>query len=467
MITTVNPATGDQLETYDEHGDDAITWKLARAFECWVDDWRHRGVQQRVQVLARAADVLDKRRDELAELITREMGKPMTAARSELEKCAWLCRHYVEAAAGYLEPEVIDTDAHRSYVRFDPLGPIFAIMPWNFPFWQAFRFAVPNLAAGNVGLLKHSANTTGCGLAIEEVLAQAGLPEGGFQTLVIGHDKAAEVMGDRRIRGVTLTGSDRAGRAVAETAGRHLKKTVLELGGSDPLVVLEDADLYRAAEAACSSRYLNSGQSCINAKRIIVLHEVLDDFLDRFRANVEALTVGDPMDPGTDVGPLARGDLRDAVHDQVQRTLEHRDGGTLVLGGEPLDRPGFYYAPTIIRDVNAEAPAASEEVFGPVAAVMGAESEEAALALTNASHFGLGAAVWTADLDRGERLAGLIEAGIVFVNEVVRSDPRLPFGGVKDSGYGRELAREGAREFTDVKTVWVNRPAASRGTTVE
>jgi succinate-semialdehyde dehydrogenase/glutarate-semialdehyde dehydrogenase len=460
VIETVNPTTGEVVQHYTPHDGAALEQKLARAWTQWQDDWQHRRLDQRLEVLENTAKVLDERHDELARLITTEMGKPITAARAEVAKCAWLCRHYVEHSAAYLEREVIATEAERSYVRFDPLGPIFAIMPWNFPLWQVFRFAVPNLAAGNVGLLKHAASTTGCGLAVENVLADAGLPEGGFTTLLIGHETAAEVIGDYRIRGVTLTGSDRAGRAVAETAGRHLKKTVLELGGCDPCIVLDDADLDEAARTAVQSRYLNSGQSCINAKRMIVLRQVYEDFIERFRAAVEALVVGDPIDTGTDIGPLARADLRDTVHDQVRRTLGHKDGGELLLGGQPLDRPGFFYTPTVIRDVNAQAPAAAEEVFGPVAALMDAENEEVAVALANSSRYGLGAAVWTSDLERGERIAGRIESGMVFINELVQSDPRLPFGGVKDSGYGRELARQGVREFTNTKTVWVGTKSA-------
>jgi succinate-semialdehyde dehydrogenase / glutarate-semialdehyde dehydrogenase len=455
VIETVNPATGEPIARYDQHDGAALEHKLARAWTQWQDDWQHRQLDQRLEVLDNTAKILDERRDELARLITTEVGKPITAARAEVSKCAWLCRHYVEHAAAYLEPEVIPTEAERSYVRFDPLGPILAIMPWNFPLWQVFRFAVPNLASGNVGLCKPAASTTGCGLAVEEVLTDAGLPEGGFTILLIDHETAGQVMADPRIRGVTLTGSDRAGRTVAQTAGRHLKKTVLELGGSDPCIVFDDADLDQAARTAAQSRYLNSGQSCVNAKRIIVAREVYEDFVERFCTEVEALVVGDPMDEATDIGPLARADLRDTVHDQVRRTLDHTDGGTLLLGGQPLDRPGFFYAPTVIRDVNAQAPAATEEVFGPVAALMDAQNEEVAVALANSSRYGLGAAIWTTDLQRGERIAGRIESGMVFINELVKSDPRLPYGGMKDSGYGRELAREGAREFTNVKTVWL------------
>jgi succinate-semialdehyde dehydrogenase / glutarate-semialdehyde dehydrogenase len=467
VIETVNPATGEVLERYEEHDEAALAEKLARAWARWQDDWQHRPLDERLGVLANAAKALEGRRDDLARLVTTEMGKPIAAARAEVDKCAWLCRHYAEHSAAYLEPEHYDTEAERSYVRFDPLGPIFAIMPWNFPLWQVLRFAVPNLAAGNVGLLKHAASTTGCALAIEEVFAEAGLPEGGFTVLLIGHDGAAEVVGDARIRGVTLTGSDRAGRAIAGTAGQHLKKTVLELGGSDPLIVLDDADLGEAAKTAVASRYLNSGQSCINAKRIIVERGVYEEFIDRFRAEVDALAVGDPMDEDTDIGPLARADLREDVHDQVRRTLDHPHGGALLTGGQPLDGAGFFYAPTVLRDVDAQAPAAAEEVFGPVAALMDAEHDEAAVALANSSRFGLGAAVWTSDLERGERLAGRIESGMVFINELVKSDPRLPFGGVKDSGYGRELAGLGLREFTNAKAVWVSAPSGAAGGRVE
>ncbi|MEX0659854.1 MAG: NAD-dependent succinate-semialdehyde dehydrogenase [Egibacteraceae bacterium] len=458
MIETVNPATGEVIERYEEHDESALAEKLARAWARWHDDWRYRPLDERLAVLSSAAEMLEARRDDLAMLVTTEMGKPITAARAEVDKCARLCRHYVEHAEAYLDVEHLETEAERSYVRFDALGPVFAIMPWNFPLWQVMRFAVPAVAAGNVGLLKHASGTTGCALAIERLFADAGLPEGGFTTLLIDHAAATEVIADPRVRGVTLTGSDRAGRTVGRTAGEHLKKTVLELGGSDPCIVLDDADLEQAVRGAVASRYLNAGQSCINAKRIIVARTVYEEFIERFRAEVEALAVGDPTDESTDMGPLARTDLRDTVHDQVRRTLDHPHGGTLVTGGEPVDGPGAYYRPTVIRDVDPQAPAAAEEVFGPVAALLDAEHDDAAVAIANSSRFGLGAAVWTGDPDRGERLAARIESGMVFINEVVKSDPRLPFGGVKDSGHGRELAAQGLREFTNAKTVWVGRP---------
>lgn len=453
MVTTINPATGEQLETYETHDSDQITWMLARAWTTWQDDWRHAPIGDRVAVLAKAADVFESRREELAELATREMGKPITGSRAEIDKCAWLCRHYVENAERYLEPQPVETDARSSYVRYDPMGPILAVMPWNYPYWQVMRFAVPNLAAGNTALLSHSNNTTGVGLACQEIFEQAGAPEGAFQTLVVGHDALAEVIGDDRVRGVTLTGSDKAGRAVASTAGQHLKKTVLELGGSDACIVLDDADLDRAAEVGADSRLLNSGQSCIAAKRFIVLEDVYEDFLERFVGEVESRAVGDPMDETTEIGPIAREDLRVSLHRQVQATVNQ--GGEVATGGQPIDGPGFFYAPTVLRDVHPESTAASEETFGPVAAVMPAASEEVALALANSSRFGLGAAIWSDDRERAERMAVQVEAGSVFINELVKSDPRLPFGGVKDSGYGRELSWPGAREFTNVKTVWV------------
>lgn len=463
MIETRNPATGELIARYAPHDASAVDERLARAWRCFEREWAPRPLAERLEVLANTAEVLDQRRDELAALVTAEMGKPISAAGAEVDKCAWLCRHYADHAADELRAEHYATEAQRSYVRYDPLGPILAIMPWNFPLWQVLRFAVPNLAAGNVGLLKHAAITTGCALAVEDVFAAAGLPHGGFSTLLTDHSVAAEAIADRRVRGVTLTGSDRAGAAVAQTAGAHVKKTVLELGGSDPCLVLDDADVDRAARTAVASRYLNSGQSCINAKRIIVAREVYDDFVDRVRAEVEALTVGDPTDPDTDVGPLARDDLRDTVDDQVRRTLDEPGGGTLVIGGAPRPGPGYFYEPTVIRDVDAQVPAAVEEVFGPVAALMDAVDDDAAVALANSSRFGLGAAVWTGDLERGERIAARLDAGMVFVNDLVKSDPRLPFGGVKDSGYGRELAGLGLREFTNAKTVWVAASTSSGG----
>ena len=454
-ITTTNPATGETLERYDEMGPAAVEAALATAWTRYTDDWRHRPVADRAALLTAVADVLDDRRDRLAALVTAEMGKPITAARSEVEKCAWLCRHYAQDGAAYLAGRTLALDGAAAHVRHDPMGPILAVMPWNFPLWQAFRFIVPNLLAGNVGLLKHASSVTGTALTIQDVLTEAGAPEGAFTTLVIGHDVAEQVIADPRVRGVTLTGSDAAGRTVAAAAGRNLKASVMELGGSDPFIVLDDADLDHAAQLAVDSRYLNSGQSCINAKRLVVAEQVYDDFLHRLEQKVKALVVGDPTDPDTDVGPLAAAEFVDTVHDQVTRTLAHHDGGSLVLGGQPVEGPGAFYEPTIISRVSPEAPAADEEVFGPVAAVIPAADTDTAVAIANATRFGLGAAIATGDPDRAEALAPHIDAGMVFINELVKSDPRLPFGGVKDSGYGRELSREGAIAFTNTKLVYV------------
>ncbi len=452
MIETVNPTTGRVRERYRVHDAREVERRLAtaeRAFPAWHD----RSFAERAEVLRRAGDLLDSRQEEWARLMVEEMGKPIGAARSEAEKCAWVCRHYAEEAERYLAPRAVRTDASRSYVRYDPLGPVLAVMPWNFPFWQVFRFAAPGLMAGNVGLLKHASNTTGCALAIERLLAEAGLPEGAFQALLVPSSAVAGVIADERVRAVTLTGSEPAGRAVATAAAERIKKSVLELGGSDPFVVLADADLEAAVATGVQARMINSGQSCIAAKRFVVERRVLADFLDAFSERVAALRVGDPLDEQNQIGPLARRDLVDELDDQVRRSV--RQGARLLQGGKRMDRPGFFYLPTVLADVAAEQAAFREETFGPVAAVIAAEDEADAIRLANASPFGLGASLWTKDLDRAERLAARLEAGAVFVNGLVKSDPRLPFGGVKRSGYGRELSEEGIREFVNVKSVWI------------
>jgi succinate-semialdehyde dehydrogenase/glutarate-semialdehyde dehydrogenase len=452
VIESTNPATGDPLEAYPSHDQAEVTHRLARAWTGW-ETWRGTGFDERSELLRDLAGGLEKRQEELAALMVREMGKPITAARAEIEKCTWVSRYYADHGAAHLEHDEIDTDARRSYVRFDPLGPVLAIMPWNFPFWQLFRAAVPALMAGNVVLLKHASNVPGCAVELERLFAGAGAAEGVFQTLLISSSEVSEVIADGRVRGVTLTGSVAAGRKVASQAGQHLKKTVLELGGSDAFLVLDDADLDRAAEFGARSRLINNGESCIAAKRFIVLDAVADEFVERLRDRIAAMTVGDPMDEDTEVGPLARTDLRDDLHDQVRRTLD--DGADLVLGGTPLDRPGFFYAPTVLDNVGPEMVAAQEETFGPAAAVIRVADEENAIAIANSSDFGLGTSIWTEDRDRGERIAARIEAGALFVNQLVKSDPRVPFGGVKDSGYGRELGTYGIREFVNAKTVWV------------
>ncbi|MFC7139321.1 NAD-dependent succinate-semialdehyde dehydrogenase [Halosimplex aquaticum] len=452
-MARVNPATGEPLEPVATDDGDDVEAALATATEAF-DSWRERPVEERAEPIERAGEVLRENVDEYAELMTREMGKPIDSARSEVEKCAWVCDYYAERAPEHLQDRRIGGQSGaKTYVAHEPLGPILAVMPWNFPFWQVFRFAAPHLTAGNVGLLKHASNVPGCSRAIAEVFERAGYPAGVFQSLVVDSDAANEVIADDRVAAVTLTGSERAGRAVAETAGRELKKSVLELGGSDPFVVLDDADLAAAAETGARARCINSGQSCIAAKRFVVHAGVADEFTERLVAEMDSLTVGDPTEEGTDLGPQAREDLLEDLHDQVERSVDA--GATVECGGEVLDREGYYYPPTVLTDVPRDAAVATEEVFGPVAAVFEVADEESAVELANDTNLGLGASVWTEDLDRGERLARELDAGCTFVNELVKSDPRLPFGGVKDSGYGRELGRDGIREFVNRKTVWV------------
>jgi succinate-semialdehyde dehydrogenase / glutarate-semialdehyde dehydrogenase len=451
-VEAIDPSTGEVIATYEPHDADEVEARLQRSWDAFAR-WRRTEYRERSNLLRRVADVLDERRDEYAELMTREMGKPITAAEAEVDKCAWVCRYEADFGPGHLGHDIIATDAQRSFVRFDPLGPLLAVMPWNFPFWQLFRAAAPSLVAGNTVVLKHASNVPGCALAIEDVFTTAGAPEGVFQTLLVGSGAMPDVIADERIRAVTLTGSVPAGRQVAAAAGEALKPTVMELGGSDAFVVLDDADVTTAARTAVSSRLINNGQSCIAAKRFIVVDAVADAFVEEFVAATERAVVGDPMDRQTTVGPLAREDLRDELHDQLRRSVD--EGAALLTGGEPLDRPGFFYAPAVLDRVRPGMTAATEETFGPVAAVMRVADEDEAVAVANDSVFGLGASVWTADLDRGERVAARIEAGCVFVNQLVKSDPRVPFGGVKDSGYGRELGAYGIREFVNAKTVWL------------
>jgi succinate-semialdehyde dehydrogenase/glutarate-semialdehyde dehydrogenase len=452
-MDVINPATGERVDQYDADESSDVERALARADETF-DDWRERPIRERESLLANAAEVLRDNVDRYAETICREMGKPITQARQEVQKCATGCDHYAEHASSYLSddghPSPPGSDVKTVY---EPLGPVLAVMPWNFPFWQVFRFAAPYLTAGNVGLLKHASNVPGCAMAIQEVFEEAGYPDGAFQSLLIGSDEVEDILSDELVVAATLTGSGGAGRAVASTAGENLKKTVLELGGSDPFVVLDDADLDEAAETGVWARNQNGGQSCIAAKRFIVHTDVYDEYLDRFLEETEALTVGDPTDEETDVGPQARADLVDDLQQQVEDSVEA--GATIELGGEPMDREGAYYPPTVLTDVPEGSPADEEEVFGPVAAVYEVDDEDAAVELANDTQFGLGGSVWAEDRGRGERIARRIEAGCVYVNQLVKSDPRVPFGGVKESGYGRELAGEGIREFVNRKTVWV------------
>ena len=452
-ITAVNPATDETVETYEPATAADVEDALARADEA-LDAWRKRPIRERETRLERVAELLRDRTDEYAELMTREMGKPIEQARAEVEKCAWGCEHYAAHASAYLSADhYASPPGTTAKTVYDPLGVVLAVMPWNFPFWQVIRFAAPYLTAGNVGVLKHASNVPGCALALEQLFRDAGYPAGVFQSVLAPADLVDDVIADDRVQAATLTGSGPAGRAVASTAGDNLKKTVLELGGSDPFVVLEDADLEAAAERGAWARNQNGGQSCIAAKRFVVVDDVYDAFVDQLVAATEALTVGDPLDPSTDVGPQASPRFLETLHDQVTASVEA--GATVLTGGEPLDREGAYYPPTVLADVPANCPADSEELFGPVASVYRVADEDEAVAVANDTPFGLGASVWTTDRERGERLAREIDAGCVYVNQLVKSDPRVPFGGVGESGYGRELSEIGIQEFVNRKTVWV------------
>ena len=456
VLQSVNPATEEVLETFEEFTPRQVDTALQQAHEAFRR-WRTTSYSQRAAGLQAAARILRQQKARYAELITAEMGKPITEAEAEVEKCAWNCEFYADNGAKFLADEPVQTSAERSYVAYEPLGVVLAIMPWNFPFWQAIRFAAPALMAGNGALLKHAPNVPRCALAIEQVFREAGFPEGLFRTVLVGATATAaisqQLIDDERIRAVTLTGSDRAGSQVAAAAGRALKKTVLELGGSDPFVVLADANLPAAAELAARSRFQNTGQSCIAAKRFIVVEAVAEEFEQRFREAVARLPVDDPRKRDTRIGPLARADLRDNLERQVQASVAH--GARVVLGGRRLPTRGYFFEPTILTGVDPQLPVFREETFGPAAAVIRAKDEEAALDLANDSVYGLGASIWTRDLERGQRLARQVESGAVFINGMVASDPRLPFGGVKRSGYGRELAAVGIREFTNIQAIWV------------
>ena len=453
MLEVINPATGAPIRRYPKMSELSALDILERVAASQAE-WRETDFPYRAERMRAAADVLRGRSREFAELMTSEMGKPIEQARSEVEKCAIGCEYYADHAERMLAPETANTDAARSYWTYRPLGIVLAVMPWNFPFWQVFRFASPNLMAGNAGVLKHASNVPGCALAIEEVFREADFPHDLFRTLLVDDSAVAGIIEDERVRAVTVTGSVAAGKAVAEKAGALAKKTVLELGGSDPYVVLADADLALAAEVCAKSRLINSGQSCIAAKRFVVVDAVHDEFVERFVGRMSAAKMGDPMRDETDVGPLARADLRDALHDQVGRTVEA--GARCLLGGEIPKKDGAWYPPTVLVDVSPGMPAYEEEMFGPVAAIIRAPDEEAAIRIANDTSFGLGAAIFTRDIERGEQIArDRLDAGSCFVNALVKSDPRLPFGGIKESGYGRELSDLGIREFVNAKTVWV------------
>lgn len=452
MIVSLNPATGVEFARYPEHTDMEVDAALTAVTQAQTK-WRFTNVRDRTPLLRRIAEVLRSRRDGLARIITAEMGKPLVEALAEIDKCAWNCAFYADNAEAFLTDEIVPSEATESFLTFEPLGVVLAIMPWNYPFWQFFRCAAPILAAGNGIVLKHANNVPQCALAIADVMKAAACPDGLCETVLVPSGKVADIIADDRIAAITLTGSTEVGKIVASQAGRALKKQVLELGGSDPFIVLADADVEQAAATAVKARFINVGQSCVNAKRFIVDERVADEFATRFCAGVKALVVGDPLESDTQIGPLARADLRETLHRQVERTVA--SGATLRAGGHFLDRPGFFYAPTVLDNVTADMAAFREETFGPVAAIIRAANAEEAISLANQTEFGLGASLWTGDVTFGRQLARRLDAGAVFVNGMVASDPRLPFGGIKQSGYGRELGVYGIREFVNVKTVWI------------
>jgi succinate-semialdehyde dehydrogenase/glutarate-semialdehyde dehydrogenase len=451
-VVTFNPATDEQLASYpglDEAGINS-TLDLAVAVQ---RDWRKTDLETRAHALRNLANILRNEVEDHASLISNEMGKPITEARGEVLKCATTCDYYAEHLAEYLSPKAVKTEAVRSFVSYEPLGVIFAVMPWNFPYWQVIRFVAPTLAAGNGGLLKHASNVTGSAVAIQSAIERAGFPKGLFTSLVADHSAVNRIVEDPRVAAVTLTGSEKAGSMVAEAAGRALKKTVLELGGSDPFVVLNDANIEAIAPYAVKARFINTGQSCLCAKRFIVQSAVVGDFENRIKAIVENLVIGDPLDPKTQIGPLAKASFVDEIDAQVQASVAM--GARLVTGGHRIDGPGNYYAPTILADVTPDMPVFNQETFGPVLALVSADTPANAIALANNSQYGLAASIWTANPDVGLELGSGINSGALFINGVVASDPRLPFGGVKLSGYGRELSIEGMHEFLNVRAVWI------------
>ncbi|WP_290661748.1 NAD-dependent succinate-semialdehyde dehydrogenase [Ignavibacterium sp.] len=451
MIQSVNPSNNELIKTYQEISDIELQYVLER-MQLAFEDWKNQSFSFRAALMKKAAGLLRKKREDYSKLMTFEMGKPISQSRAEIDKCAWVCDYYAENAEKFLADELVQTDASKSFVTYQPLGVILAVMPWNFPFWQVFRFAAPTLMAGNVGILKHASNVSGCSLAIEEIFTEAGFPEFVYKSVILNSSRIKDLISNPIVQAVSLTGSVPAGKSVASVAGSQIKKTVLELGGSDPYVVLEDADLDLAVQTCVNSRLINGGQSCIAAKRFIVVKEVYEKFTEMYVDFMKQKKMGDPFDESNDLGPLASLKLRDELHHQVLRSIEA--GAKLLLGGFIPDMKGAYYPPTVLSEVNPGMPAFDEELFGPVAAIVKAENEEDAVRLANNTVFGLGAAVFTRDLNRGEKIAKeKLNAGSCFVNQLVRSDPRLPFGGIKESGFGRELSIFGIREFVNIKTV--------------
>jgi len=451
-IASINPATGQVLKTFEPLSDAQIEKKLQLAADTF-SKFRKLSFSERARMMARAGEILEAEKEALGRLMTTEMGKTLKSAVAEAAKCAWVCRYYAENAERFLADEVVETPAKKSFIRYQPLGVVLAVMPWNFPFWQVFRFVAPGLMAGNVGLLKHASNVPQCALKIEEILSQAGFPQGAFQTLLIGAQQVDAVLSDDRVVAATLTGSEGAGIQVGVSAAKRIKKVVLELGGSDPFIVTRNASLDQAIATAVEARIINNGQSCIAAKRFIVLDEIAEKFESGFGSRMKSLKVGDPMDPQTELGPLSTADAVKSLHADVQKTIQA--GARVLTGGRPIERPGNYYEPTVLTNIPKDSPAYREEFFGPVASVFRVKNIDDAIRLANDSRFGLGASAWTNDPQEREQFENEIQAGMVFINKMVVSDPRMPFGGVKSSGHGRELGVHGIREFTNIKTVWV------------
>ncbi|MGE5215273.1 MAG: NAD-dependent succinate-semialdehyde dehydrogenase [Nitrospirota bacterium] len=452
-IASINPATGEKLKEFSPVDDAEIEKRLSRAEKAFRN-YRHTSLAERAELLHAASELLFQEKQRFAEIITLEMGKLLRDSVAEVEKCARGCRYYAENGARFLEEEPAQTDAAESYVEYHPLGPVLAVMPWNFPFWQVFRFAAPALIAGNVGLLKHASNVPQCALAIEDIFCRAGFEQGVFQTLMVEPDQVEKLIVDARIKAVSVTGSERAGAAVASAAAREIKKSVLELGGSDAFIVMPSADFESALSTAVKARMINTGQSCIAAKRFIIAAEIHQQFVEQFVEAMRVLKIGDPMDPETELGPLATEQILKSVADQVHQTIAA--GAKLLTGGNRIHGRGFFYEPTVLVDVPKESPAYHEEVFGPVASIFRVDDAQAAVELANDTTFGLGSSAWTKDREEQKLFASRLEAGMVFINAMVASDPRLPFGGVKRSGFGRELGAAGIREFTNTKTIWIS-----------
>lgn len=451
-MQTVNPATGKPLVEYVHHDAKEVQRRLTQAQEAF-GPWKERSFKERAECFQRLADLFEARADQYGELITSEMGKPITQAKGEVEKCAWVCRHYADNAEAMLRPKPVFDTTWQVYLRYDPVGAVFGVMPWNFPFWQVLRYAAPTMMAGNVAMLKHAESVMGCALALEEAFHDAGFPEGTFTNFIIDHDMVEDCVAHDIVQGVTVTGSTRAGQAMAQHAGRYLKPSVLELGGADPFIVLDDADLEQAVAWGVKARFQNSGQSCIAAKRFLLHEAIAEEYERRFVAAVEELEVGDPRNPDTNVGPMAREDLRTNLERQVADSIDA--GARVLTGGKRLLKDGFYYPPTVLARVRPGMPAFDEELFGPVAALTTFASDDEAIGLANQSEYGLSSSVWSTNRSRAQRIGAALETGAVFVNKMSASDPRVPFGGVKTSGYGRELGDLGIHEFVNAKTVWV------------